>query len=68
MIREGEVRGAMVVQTYLPDIRYTGADKALLAFVAEHVLTALERKQLIKSRYPMGCILTAAGAAASGGS
>jgi len=45
MVREGEVRGAMVVQTYLPDIRYTGADKALLAFVAEHVLTALERKQ-----------------------
>ena len=45
MMREGEVHGAMVVQTYVPGTRYTGAEKALLAFVAEHVLTALERKQ-----------------------
>jgi diguanylate cyclase (GGDEF)-like protein len=45
MMREGEVRGAMVVQTYLEDVHYTRAEMSLLAFVAEHVLTALERKQ-----------------------
>ena len=45
MMREGEVHGALVVQTYVEGIRFSNADKALLGFVAEHVLTALERKQ-----------------------
>ncbi len=44
MIRDGQVRGAMVVQSYIDGTRYTPADQALLSFVAEHVLTALERK------------------------
>ncbi|HSM10946.1 MAG TPA: EAL domain-containing protein [Lysobacter sp.] len=44
MIRDGVVRGAIVVQSYLEGTRYTAADQALLSFVAEHILTALERK------------------------
>lgn len=45
MVAGGEVRGAMVVQTYIERPRYTEADKDLLGFVASHVLTALDRKQ-----------------------
>lgn len=45
MIAEGRVQGAVVVQSYDPNQRYTDADQALLAFVAQHILTALERRQ-----------------------
>jgi diguanylate cyclase (GGDEF)-like protein len=45
MLRDGEVRGALVVQSYVEGIRYTVAEMSLLAFVAEHILTTLERKQ-----------------------
>ncbi|WP_147652848.1 sensor domain-containing diguanylate cyclase [Vulcaniibacterium gelatinicum] len=45
LMRNGRVHGVMVVQTYIPGMRYTRAEMALLSFVAEHVLTALERKQ-----------------------
>ena len=44
MMRDGQVRGALVVQSYLEGTQYTTAEMSLLAFVAEHVLTALERK------------------------
>ena len=44
MLREGRVIGALVVQSYLEGRKYTTAEMSLLAFVAEHVLTALERK------------------------
>ncbi|MDQ2701308.1 MAG: EAL domain-containing protein [Pseudomonadota bacterium] len=44
MLRDGRVLGALVVQSYLDGARYTQADMTLLSFVAEHVLTALERK------------------------
>ncbi|HEY0310451.1 MAG TPA: diguanylate cyclase [Luteimonas sp.] len=44
MLRDGRVIGALVVQSYLEGTRYTSADMTLLTFVAEHVLTALERK------------------------
>lgn len=44
MLRGSEVHGALVVQTYVDGIQYTPEDQALLAFVANHVLTALERK------------------------
>ena len=46
MMREGEVRGIVVVQSYLEGRFYTGAERSLLAFVAEHILTALERKAM----------------------
>ncbi|MGN6511962.1 MAG: diguanylate cyclase domain-containing protein, partial [Lysobacteraceae bacterium] len=45
MLRDGVVMGAMVVQTYREGIRYTASDRAVLAFVAEHVLNAVERKR-----------------------
>ncbi len=46
MLRNGNVCGALVVQSYQHGVaRYSLADQALLAFVGEHILTALERKQ-----------------------
>ena len=45
MMREGQVQGALVVQSYRQQIRFTAEDRSLLGFVASHILTALERKQ-----------------------
>ena len=45
MKRDGEVHGGLVVQSYRQGIGYTAEDRALLEFVGNHVLTALERKQ-----------------------
>ncbi len=45
MIGAGAIRGAIVVQSYRPESRYSEHDRALLNYVAQHVLTALERKQ-----------------------
>ncbi|WP_233198708.1 bifunctional diguanylate cyclase/phosphodiesterase [Luteimonas rhizosphaerae] len=43
--RDGRVCGAIVVQSYDQPSRYTQEDRALLEFVAQHILTALDRKQ-----------------------
>lgn len=45
MLRDGQAMGAVVVQSYVGGIQYTAAEQSLLAFVAEHILTALERKR-----------------------
>ena len=46
MAEDGQVLGAVVVQSYDPAVpRYTEEDSALLAYVAQHILTALARKQ-----------------------
>lgn len=45
MMRDGQAHGGLVVQTYVEGFRFSDTDKALLGFVAEHVLNALERKQ-----------------------
>jgi len=45
MIADGEIRGVMVVQTYVKSTHYEEEDTALLSYVAQHVLTALVRKQ-----------------------
>jgi signal transduction histidine kinase len=45
MLSGGEVRGAIVVQCYDKSGRYDASDQALLAYVAEHILTALTRRQ-----------------------
>ena len=45
MLRDGRARGAVVVQSYLEGIGYSVDDRALLEFVAGHILNALERKQ-----------------------
>ncbi|MBS0462678.1 MAG: EAL domain-containing protein [Proteobacteria bacterium] len=42
---DDKVRGAVVVQSYDPKIGYDEEDRVLLSYVAQHILTALERKQ-----------------------
>jgi len=45
MLRAEEVRGAIVVQSYDSRVTFSEEDSALLSYVAQHILTALERKQ-----------------------
>ncbi|HRO63665.1 EAL domain-containing protein [Thermomonas sp.] len=48
MSRDERVMGALVVQNYRKANVYSEDDRILLAFVAQHVLTALERRQTRK--------------------
>lgn len=41
----GAVRGAIVVQSYIETQRFDQEDQTLLTYVAQHILTALERKR-----------------------
>ena len=45
MMADGHVTGAVVVQSYQPEHRYDAADEQLLTYVAEHIATALARRQ-----------------------
>lgn len=45
MLLDGEAVGAVVVQSYRPDVRYSEDDEALLTYVAEHIATALARRE-----------------------
>jgi diguanylate cyclase (GGDEF)-like protein len=45
MLRDGRVHGAVVVKSYRDEDRYSAEDRELLEFVANHIVTALERKQ-----------------------
>lgn len=45
MLRDGQVCGAIVVQSYERGNCYDDADRVLLGYVAQHVLTALDRRQ-----------------------
>jgi len=45
MLDHGEVVGGVVVQSYDVDHHYTNEDQALLAYVAQHILTALQRRE-----------------------
>ncbi len=45
MVRAGRVRGAIVVQSYDEQHRFSAEDETVLSYVAQHVLTALERKE-----------------------
>ncbi|KOQ67972.1 membrane protein [Stenotrophomonas maltophilia] len=45
MLRDGRVCGAIVVQSYEQADRYGEAERALLGFVAQHVQTAMDRRQ-----------------------
>lgn len=45
MIEQGQVRGAVVVQSYEPSIRYTYEDQTLLAYLAQNIMTALARRE-----------------------
>ncbi|MBY6064073.1 diguanylate cyclase domain-containing protein [Pseudidiomarina sediminum] len=45
-LRSGDqVIGAMVVQSYSPDVGYSVSDKELFMFVSQHIVNALERIQ-----------------------
>src|SRR4051812_14567437 len=45
---QGRSVGVLVVQSYVPEIRYTEADRDLLAYVAQHIGAALERVRAIE--------------------
>lgn len=45
MLDQGNVLGAVVVQSYFPEHRYSDKDQALLAYVAQHILTMLQRRE-----------------------
>ncbi|HXD36242.1 MAG TPA: GAF domain-containing protein, partial [Rhodanobacter sp.] len=45
MLRDGQVVGGIVVQSYRPDTHYSRHDMELLNYVAQHVQTALERRE-----------------------
>lgn len=45
MVSAHQVRGALVVQSYDQGARFSEEDRVLLSYVAQHILTALERKQ-----------------------
>lgn len=45
MIDHGQVRGAVVVQSYEPAIRYSYDDQTLLAYLAQNIMTALARRE-----------------------
>lgn len=44
MRRDGRVAGAIVVQSYDHPASYSDEDRALLEYVAQHIMTALDRK------------------------
>jgi diguanylate cyclase (GGDEF)-like protein len=44
LLRDGRVCGAIVVQSYDVPSRYSVEEQALLEYVAQHILTALDRK------------------------
>lgn len=43
LLSDSRVIGAMVVQSYTEDVRYSEAEKELLMFVSQHIVNALER-------------------------
>ena len=45
MIEDGRVVGGIVLQSYLPDMRYQRTDLDLLSFVAEHIQQSLTRRE-----------------------
>lgn len=45
LMSDGRAVGAVVVQSYRPEHRYTERDELLLGYVAEHIVTALERRE-----------------------
>ena len=45
LLRGQEIVGCIVVQSYREDARYRDEDRALLSYVAQHIQTALERRE-----------------------
>ncbi len=49
LVMDGRVAGVLAVQSYSEDIRYGPRDQELLAFVAQNIATALQRRQAAES-------------------
>lgn len=49
LIQDGVPCGAIVVQSYSPDVIYTSRDQELLTFVSFHIATALQRREAQES-------------------
>ncbi|HEX9092095.1 MAG TPA: GAF domain-containing protein, partial [Anaerolineales bacterium] len=49
LISEGKILGAIFVQSYTEGIYYTDQDSEVLAFVAQHLATALARRQALEA-------------------
>ena len=47
LVRGSQVVGGIVVQSYTDSVRFSAEDRTLLAYVAQHILTALERRQAL---------------------
>ncbi|HVT32366.1 MAG TPA: diguanylate cyclase, partial [Rhodanobacteraceae bacterium] len=47
LVRGSDLVGGIVVQSYTESARFGEEDRALLAYVAQHILTALEHKQTL---------------------
>lgn len=45
LVRNGRVAGGIVIQSYRPDTHYSRQDLELLSYVAQHVQTAMERRE-----------------------
>ena len=55
---DGRTIGLLAVQSYVPEQRYTEADKALLTFVGQHVGSALSRARAIEETRERNAELT----------
>jgi len=49
LISEGKILGAIFVQSYTEGVYYTDQDSEVLAFVAQHLATALSRRQALEA-------------------
>ena len=49
LISEGNILGAIFVQSYTKGIGYTDQDEEVLGFVAQHIATALTRRQALEA-------------------
>ena len=49
LISEGNILGAIFVQSYTKEIGYTDQDEEVLGFVAQHIATALTRRQALEA-------------------
>ena len=47
--------GALVLQTYEPNIRYGEREKEILTFVSQQIASAIETKRLADARVPCDC-------------
>src|SRR4030066_7227 len=52
LISDGDILGAIFVQSYTKEIGYTDQDEEVSGFVAQHIATALTRRQALEAERP----------------